>query len=387
MLVFVKIPLFGTDIVDAVIVEWFKNEGDNVYKGENLLEVETTKAVFKVQSSTTGTLLKILNSNGDKVKINSPIAVIGTEENDVFNESDLPIDKNLGNEVENVRYGEKKLRQTTHETENSINKSVRLSPRAKRFLKNTSLFSEQWAISHFLEGVIHETDVSNLIARKPVVCVGAGPGITRAFEIFRRQSKYKVVEILDDNKVYWGKTILGIPVIRGLTNLPTTLENLEVDSIAVSVFSEARIELFEKIKTMVPEVKFLSLVDNRSNISTGAIIEEGVLIEAGAVIGTNAHIGFGSRVNIGALVSHDVYLEPYVHIAPGGMLGGKVYIGKNTLVGIGATINSGIIVGKNCIISNSSSLLNDLEDNLLVAGNPAVVISKSKREYSNIKEK
>ncbi len=382
MLVFVKIPLFGTDITEAVIVHWLKQEGDTVDKEEEILEIETSKAVFTVQSSVSGKILKIFCNEGDHVKIFSPVCVVGTSDEDIFDDSVLYNQMKNEYKANNSRYSEAKLEQTKVETEISIKKGVRISPRAKRFIKDTGFLTRQWVMSHFLEGIVHEADVRELLSRIPIICIGAGPGIVRAFEIIRRQKKYKVVEIIDDDSRYWGKNILGVPIKRGLPDMPLAAKEFGIEAIYISVFSETRINLFDKVKTIMPEITILPLIDPTSNISTGVTIEEGVFIEAGVTIGTNVHIGKGSRINIGALVAHDSFLEPFVHVAPGGMMGGKVFIGANTLIGVGATINSGVVIGKNCIISNSSAVLNDIEDNLLVSGNPAVVITKSKREYN-----
>jgi len=54
----VILPKLGTNIEDGVILEWRKHEGEKVKKGEVVLVVETTKAVFDVEATKTVGLVR-----------------------------------------------------------------------------------------------------------------------------------------------------------------------------------------------------------------------------------------------------------------------------------------------------------------------------------------
>ena len=69
-------PMLGEVMEEGRIVAWLKEEGDSVERGENLLEVETDKAVMEVESTATGVLKKILVPEGETVPVNAPLAVI-----------------------------------------------------------------------------------------------------------------------------------------------------------------------------------------------------------------------------------------------------------------------------------------------------------------------
>ena len=60
----------------GTIVKWLKEEGENVEKGENLLEVETAKVVTEVKSPASGRILKILAPEGAEVSVGDKIAII-----------------------------------------------------------------------------------------------------------------------------------------------------------------------------------------------------------------------------------------------------------------------------------------------------------------------
>lgn len=69
-------PMLGEVMEEGRIVAWLKKEGDSVERGENLLEVETDKAIMEVESTATGVLKKILVAEGETVPVNAPLALI-----------------------------------------------------------------------------------------------------------------------------------------------------------------------------------------------------------------------------------------------------------------------------------------------------------------------
>ncbi len=73
----VLLPKQGNTVESCIILEWKKAEGDVVAAGEPIVEVETDKATFDVESTVDGVLLSKLVGEGDDVPVLSPIAVIG----------------------------------------------------------------------------------------------------------------------------------------------------------------------------------------------------------------------------------------------------------------------------------------------------------------------
>jgi len=69
-------PKFGETMEEGTSIEWKKQVGDTVKEGEIIAEVEIDKALVDVESTISGTLLKILVSPNQTVPINTPIAVI-----------------------------------------------------------------------------------------------------------------------------------------------------------------------------------------------------------------------------------------------------------------------------------------------------------------------
>jgi pyruvate dehydrogenase E2 component (dihydrolipoamide acetyltransferase) len=78
----VKLPRLGQGMESGTIVKWLKGEGDRVEKGEPLYELDTDKVTQEVEAEAAGVLLKIAVREGE-VPVGRTIAVIGEEGEEV----------------------------------------------------------------------------------------------------------------------------------------------------------------------------------------------------------------------------------------------------------------------------------------------------------------
>ena len=69
MAIDITVPQLGESIVEATVVQWFKEEGDPVATGEALLELETEKVTLEVNANDSGVLARIERTAGGDVKI------------------------------------------------------------------------------------------------------------------------------------------------------------------------------------------------------------------------------------------------------------------------------------------------------------------------------
>jgi pyruvate dehydrogenase E2 component (dihydrolipoamide acetyltransferase) len=69
-------PLLGADMTAGRLVEWHKQPGDTVTRGDIIAEVDTDKGAIDVEVFTSGILEKILVQPGEKVPVGTPLAII-----------------------------------------------------------------------------------------------------------------------------------------------------------------------------------------------------------------------------------------------------------------------------------------------------------------------
>lgn len=79
----VYMPQLSDTMVEGVVAGWFKKVGDKVASGEILAEIETDKATMEFESFYDGVLLHIGVEKGKAVPVNTLLAIIGKEGEDV----------------------------------------------------------------------------------------------------------------------------------------------------------------------------------------------------------------------------------------------------------------------------------------------------------------
>jgi len=75
----VIMPALSPGQETGILLEWFKQEGETIEKGELLMEVETDKANVEVEAEATGILSNISVQPGDEIHVGKVIAMILSE--------------------------------------------------------------------------------------------------------------------------------------------------------------------------------------------------------------------------------------------------------------------------------------------------------------------
>ncbi|EDS76296.1 2,3,4,5-tetrahydropyridine-2,6-dicarboxylate N-acetyltransferase [Clostridium massiliodielmoense] len=125
-----------------------------------------------------------------------------------------------------------------------------------------------------------------------------------------------------------------------------------------------------------------------ARIEPGAIIRDMVsisknaVIMMGAVINIGCEIGEGTMVDMNAVLGARAKLGKNVHLGAGAVVAGVLeppskspcVIEDNVLVGANAVILEGVRVGKNSVVAAGSVVVEDIPENVVVAGSPAKII-------------
>ena len=81
----VRMPKMSDTMTEGVIAKWHKKVGDTVKSGELMAEIETDKATMDYESFNTGTVLYLGAKEGEAVKINDVLAIVGNTGEDFSN--------------------------------------------------------------------------------------------------------------------------------------------------------------------------------------------------------------------------------------------------------------------------------------------------------------
>ncbi|MGL4728862.1 MAG: pyruvate dehydrogenase complex E1 component subunit beta, partial [Bosea sp. (in: a-proteobacteria)] len=87
----ILMPALSPTMEQGKLAKWLKAEGDTIKSGDIIAEIETDKATMEVEAVDEGVLAKILIAAGtENVAVNTPIAVIAGEGEDVAKASAAP---------------------------------------------------------------------------------------------------------------------------------------------------------------------------------------------------------------------------------------------------------------------------------------------------------
>lgn len=205
---------------------------------------------------------------------------------------------------------------------------------------------------------------------KKLALLGAG-GHGKVVADLAQLSGWESVTFFDDS--YPERQLNGAWPIQGTTKDLLAQLN-QFDGVLVSIGDcAARLKFYMLLNGA--GAPLVSITHPNAAVSGYAKIGLGSVIMAGSVINFGATIGDACIVNTGATIDHDCQLANAVHICPGVNLSGEVSIAQASWVGVGSAIRQRIQIGSRVLIGAGSVVVNDVADNLTVAGNPARILT------------
>ncbi|MFP3191321.1 MAG: dihydrolipoamide acetyltransferase family protein [Thermoproteota archaeon] len=163
MATIIRLPKLGLTMEEATILNWLKNTGEVVKEGENILLIETEKAIVEIQSPVNGYLLRKMAKEGDRVKVGEPLAVVGEK-------SELGEEQTITS-YSKIEEKEEKIEQRTTPIQQTVSSfKIRATPKARKLAieKGINLAEVKGTGP---DGIITEEDVLRHIRSKEAATV------------------------------------------------------------------------------------------------------------------------------------------------------------------------------------------------------------------------
>ena len=137
-------------------------------------------------------------------------------------------------------------------------------------------------------------------------------------------------------------------------------------------------------------VPLLDMKDIQARIEPGALIRENVtigrnaVIMMGAVINIGAVVGDGTMIDMGAVLGGRATVGRNCHVGAGAVLAGviepasatPVIVEDGVLIGANAVVIEGVHIGRNAVVAAGAVVIEDVPEDMVVAGCPARVIKR-----------
>ena len=354
----IKVPQLGVNDTEAQLIEKYIFDGDFVIADKEIGLLETSKAIFSVDSIDPG-FLRWLVDEGDTVLVNQVIAIVATT------------DKELGTYVYDSQLDTYKYHDDPKVPPIITNKALKLAEK----------LGVDWTLLGITGRPITTDDIKNSVDSAVTLLelgffiYGAGKGgVEIAASLYDRPIGF-IDEMMAGSAL---ARSLGNPIITE-THFLSLFENAphkpEVFvAIANGKTRLSRIKKLRELGFFVTSIGTPEIYGDRGN----SRLSLGTHYKKGCVLGNNVTIGTGCILDYNTTISHDTRLGDAVHIAPGATIGSSVTIGDFSIIGINAAVATNIKIGKNCIITPGTSVTTDVEDNCVVEGVPGVIIGQRK---------
>lgn len=121
----------------------------------------------------------------------------------------------------------------------------------------------------------------------------------------------------------------------------------------------------------IPAAKIPTAIHPLAYVHPSAKIGRGVVIDPFVVI--HPYVVIEDYVRIASLttISHEARVCCYSEINSGVSVAGGVVVKEGSYIGLGASIRQYVVIGSNSIVGMGSVVVEDVEDNVVVVGNPA----------------
>lgn len=120
--------------------------------------------------------------------------------------------------------------------------------------------------------------------------------------------------------------------------------------------------------------KLGTVIHPSAYISPGAITEDGLIARANVVVSCGVTIGSSVQLFEGSTIGHDTIIGNDSVISAKVSIGGNCEIGNGVYIGMSAAVKEKTKIGNHSTIGMSTAVFKDVEENMIVLGNPGRVV-------------
>lgn len=215
--------------------------------------------------------------------------------------------------------------------------------------------------------------------KKLIIFGGSGIGMIAA-SVAEATNEYEVIGFLND--VIEEGTSIGkykqFPVIGTTEDYKKYISDEETYFFIAYVGLGDEKATFEKIDNLdIPRKRYPNLIHPTAIIPEGYCkLGQGVLCAPLCQLSPDTTISDNCILLANSFVGHDSFLDKFAHVATNGVVGANVHVGKAVHMGSNATIREKIVIGDFSLIGAGAVVLNNIEEDTVVVGNPAKLLNQ-----------
>ena len=214
-----------------------------------------------------------------------------------------------------------------------------------------------------------------------MLIIGAKGLAKEILEIYVSDDRINQLAFYDDVNTDVSEKLFGkYPILRSLEEAKKFFE-LHGNDFTLGLGNPfLRWKIFQRFKKI--NGRLVSSISNRTFIGSHDVsIGDGCSVLSGVNISNSVQIGEGCLIYYNAVITHDCQIGDFVEISPSANILGRTEIASYTHIGTNATIFPDLKIGRNVVVGAGAVVRENVPDNCMVAGIPAVI--KNKRDPIN----
>jgi pyruvate dehydrogenase E2 component (dihydrolipoamide acetyltransferase) len=312
----VTMPRLSDSMEEGTILKWLVSEGDEVERGQEIVEIETDKANMTYESDASGTLVEIVVSEGETVPLGEVIARVGDASEKAEGgrqKAEEKAEKEEGGDGDGAQAEEKPKKRAEPST-NGAGERVKASPVARRMAEERGVDL----------GSIEGSGPGGRVVKADVEAAAEGGGATKTEEKEEAPEEQPVAAAPREPEPAGDAGPKGDVQVQELTRLQRTVSRRMAESKAtapdfaleVEIDMTEAVKLRERLKAMTEKApSFNDMVVRACALA----LREHPRVNAAY---RDGHFEIYSRVNIGvAVAAQDALVVPTVFDADKKSLG------------------------------------------------------------------
>jgi acetyltransferase-like isoleucine patch superfamily enzyme len=382
----IVIPHESVNDENVVIVMLYFNDWDWVNKGDTVIEIETSKAIFTLDAPSDGYILYNCKK-GDQVLIGAVVAGI-FDEKEQPGGSKAPTDNKTENKsiVSNIKtifsakatrlIEEYKISESEFEGQDFVshndvllflNKNKKSSSEVRKFtLNDTSSLLKPDTRSEIKNKVSSVGAVEIKKERIVVICPSI-IGVEVIEDIIEGQENKEIIGFVADDNY---KADIDLPFLDcNVFDFPQKIDKLTYDTVIIAMGGSLKSMQFRKKvfdHYMNEGVRFTNLVSRQANIGKNFRIGVGNIIGSGVFIGTGSRIGDNNFISYMTTIGHHNIIGNNNLFAPGVMMSGLVEVGDDCILTTGVNFIDKVKIGNRVILPLGYNVVSNIADDTVI---------------------
>jgi len=387
MTLFIRAPQINVNDDQMVLVEWLKQAGARIQRGEALAVIETTKSTGELQAEGEG-YLTIYVEGGNPIRVGEIIAAL----------ANLPQDKpekppaEAGDLMPSSRSGNRKwTKKALVLAESSRLNLTDVDSYLAAMGLATELVRESDVVAYLEQNwpayLKMETENEGVEAAPPtgpparLVIIGAGVAAAQVLDVLSRIQSQRPVGLLDDNPALHGKSLSGIPVLGSIERAEPLFKEGFFDQAVISIGTqvELRARLFERLQKT--GILFANVIDPGARLLSHVKLGTGNIIMPFCQVAASTTVGDNNFLSAYVSLEHHNGLGSHCTFGPAVFTSGQVKIGNRVKFGAGIFVEPSLTIGDDSRIASGVTLTRSVPAGSLVKSRENFVVRS--RETGN----